>query len=267
MSMRDNVRTMSGPREWDGKTYDRISGPMENMAMPVLERLELRGDETVVDAGCGSGRVTEALLERLPEGRVIAVDASQDMLDAAAARLNDGRVTYLRADLAALDIPEPADAILSTATFHWIADQAALYWALRGALKPGGRLVAQCGGEGNILDVREAVGAVAAADPEIGAALGDYHPWRFLAPDETRGHLAAAGFADAKVWLQDWTVDAPDGRTWLKTINLGGHVARIGDPALADRFIAAVHEHLGGDPLSIAYVRLNIDATAGPDPA
>lgn len=249
-------------REWDGRTYDRISGPMQDMAGPVLDRLALRGDETVVDAGCGSGRVTEQLLERLPSGRVIAVDASADMLAAARERCGEERVTYLRQDLAALDLgEEQADAILSTATFHWIADQAALYWSLAGALKPGGRLVAQCGGEGNIADVRAAVGAVAADDPEIGAALGDYHPWRFLAPEETRGHLEAAGFADAEVWLQDWTVEAPDGFTWLKTINLGGHVERIGDPALADRFVAAVHERMGGDPLSIAYVRLNVVAT------
>jgi trans-aconitate 2-methyltransferase len=250
-------------RDWDGKTYDRIAGPMQDMAGPVLDRLVLRGDETVVDAGCGSGRVTEQLLERLPRGRVIAVDASAAMLEAARGRVGSDRATFLHQDLAALDLgEEPADAILSTATFHWVPDQPALYWALRGALKPGGRLVAQCGGEGNILDVREAVGAVAAADPEIGAALGDYYPWKFLGPDETRGHLEAAGFTDIEVWLQDWTVDAPDGRTWLKTINLGGHVERIGDPDLADRFIAAVHEHLGGDPLSIAYVRLNITATA-----
>lgn len=251
-------------REWDGRTYDRISGPMQDMAGPVLERLRLRGGETVVDAGCGSGRVTEQLLERLPRGRVIAVDASEDMLAAARERVGDERVTFLHQDLAALDLGEEhADAILSTATFHWIADQAALYWALAGALRPGGRLVAQCGGEGNILDVREAVAAVAAQDPEIGAAVGDFSPWRFLAPDETRTHLEAAGFTDVDVWLQDWTVQAPDGRTWLKTINLGAHVQRIGDPALAERFIASVHEHLGGDPLSIAYVRLNVTATRG----
>lgn len=254
-------------RDWDGRTYDRISGPMQDMAGPVLARLELRGDETVVDAGCGSGRVTEQLLARLPRGRVIAVDASPAMLDAARRRVGSERVTFVQADLAALDLPEPADAILSTATFHWIADQAALYWSLRGALRPGGRLVAQCGGEGNIADVRAAVAEVIAADPEIAARLDGYDPWRFLGIEETGAHLDAAGFYTSEVWLQDWTVEAPDGRTWLKTINLGAHVERIGDPGLADRFVSAVHERLGGDPLKIAYVRLNITATAGPEPS
>ena len=255
---------MSVHREWDGRTYDRISGAMEAMALPVLDRLPLRGDETVVDAGCGSGRVTEALLARLPEGRVIAIDASADMLAAARERLGDDpRVSYLEADLVAFALERPADAILSTATFHWIADQAALYRALHAALRPGGRLVAQCGGEGNIADIRGAVAEVVAEDPALGERVGDFNPWKFLARDATRAHLAAAGFAEASAELQDWPVEPDgDGQEWLRTINLRAHVERIGDPALADRFIAAVHERLGGDPLTLRYVRLNIDATA-----
>jgi len=249
-------------RAWDGRTYDRIAGPMQDMAGPVLDRLELRGDETVVDAGCGSGRVTEQLLERLPRGRVIAVDASEEMLAAARARCGSDRVEYLRQDLAALDLPASVDAILSTATFHWVSDQAALYRALHGALRPGGRLVAQCGGEGNIADVRAAVAAVLEEDDVLAGRLAGHDPWRFLGPEETERHLAAAGFTDARAWLQDWTVEAPDGRTWLRTINLGGHVQRLADDELAARFVAGVWERLGGDPLSIAYVRLNVDATA-----
>src|SRR3954451_17453223 len=189
---------MSVHREWDGRTYDRISGAMEAMALPVLDRLPLRGDETVVDAGCGSGRVTEALLERLPDGRVIALDASADMLAAARERLGDDpRVSYLEADLTSSTLAEPVDAILSTATFHWIADQAGLYRALHAALRPGGRLVAQCGGQGNIADIRGAVAEVVAADHNLAERVGDFNPWKFLAPDETLGHLRAAGFAEA----------------------------------------------------------------------
>ena len=249
-------------REWDGRSYDRVSAPMAEMAAPVLDRLVLRGDETVIDAGCGSGRVTEALLERLPRGRVIAVDASQDMLAAARDRIADDRVRFVHADLVELDLGEQADAVLSTATFHWIDDQAGLFRSLHGALKPGGRLIAQCGGAGNIASLRAAVGEVVAADPELLARLGDWTPWSFLAPHETLMHLEAAGFAESECWLKDWPVETPDGLEWLRTVNLGAHVDRIADAALADRFIRAVHDRMGGDPLRIDYVRLNIDATA-----
>ena len=249
-------------REWDGRSYDRVSGPMADMAAPVLDRLALRGDETVIDAGCGSGRVTEALLERLPEGRVVAVDASADMLAAARERISDERVSFVQSDLVQLDLGEPADAILSTATFHWIDDQAGLYRALHGALKPGGRLVAQCGGEGNIAGLRRVVGEVIAADTELRERLGDWTPWKFLAPVETVAHLEEAGFAQHECWLQEWPVETPDGLEWLRTVNLGAHVDRIADEALADRFIRAVYDRMGGDPLKIDYVRLNIDATA-----
>jgi len=126
-------------REWDGASYDRISGTMEALGLAVLERLELRGDETVLDAGCGSGRITQALIERLPRGRVIAVDESPSMIAAARERL--GPEADLRVgDLLKLELEQPVDAILSTATFHWIADHDALFARLHDALRPGGML-------------------------------------------------------------------------------------------------------------------------------
>ena len=76
-------------REWDGCSYDRISGPQQQMGVEVLARLELGGDETVLDVGCGSGRITEALAARLPRGTVIAVDESPSMAAAARERLGE----------------------------------------------------------------------------------------------------------------------------------------------------------------------------------
>ncbi|MBA3328711.1 MAG: methyltransferase domain-containing protein, partial [Solirubrobacterales bacterium] len=121
------------------------------MAAEVLHRLDLRGDETVLDAGCGSGRVTRMLLDRLPRGRVIAVDASPDMVGRAREELGPG-ADVRRADLATLRLQtaESVDAVFSNAVFHWVDDHDALFASLAGALRPGGRLVAQCGGEGNV---------------------------------------------------------------------------------------------------------------------
>ncbi|HEU4572749.1 MAG TPA: class I SAM-dependent methyltransferase, partial [Candidatus Limnocylindrales bacterium] len=92
---------MTTPRDWDAATYDRVAAPQTRWGGAVLERLPLRGAETVLDAGCGSGRVTEQLVERLPNGHVIALDASPSMIDEARRRLAryGDRITYVVADL------------------------------------------------------------------------------------------------------------------------------------------------------------------------
>ena len=175
----------TGAREWDAETYDAVSDPQFEWGMEVLERLELRGDEVAVDAGCGSGRVTAELAERLPDGRVIAVDGSEAMVEKAKERLGD-RADYLVADLVELELPEPVDLVFSTATFHWIPDHDRLFRRLRAALKPGGRLVAQCGGQGNVAEHTAAIAAVA-ADPEYGQHLsGAKAIWNFASPGGDR---------------------------------------------------------------------------------
>src|SRR4051794_32835933 len=133
------------PREWNAASYDRVSDPQLAMARDVIDRLGLRGDERVLDAGCGSGRVTEALLERVPSGHVVAVDGSEAMIEQLRERLGD-RVEAFAAALLDLTLDEPVDAILSTATFHWIDDHERLFQRLRAVLAPGGRFAAQCGG-------------------------------------------------------------------------------------------------------------------------
>jgi len=156
----------TGPREWDAKTYDEISDPQFSWGLEVLDRLELDGDEMVIDAGCGSGRVTERLLERLPNGRMVGVDGSAEMIKVAGERFaGEDRVSLIVSDLLELT-PElldengaagSADAVFSTATFHWIVDHDLLFSRIHSVLKPGGRLVAQCGGEGNVADHARAI--------------------------------------------------------------------------------------------------------------
>lgn len=255
---------MTTARDWDGSTYDRISAPMERMGLAVLDRLALTGHETVLDAGCGSGRVTAALLERLPHGRVIGVDGAPSMIEAARARLGERPDLELRVgDLATLDLGgERVDAVLSTATFHWIADHDGLFARLRAVLRDGGQFVAQCGGAGNIEVVHAAARAVA-ADPPYAAHLGGWAgPWNFATPQDTEARLRAAGFTDVRCGLQEWPVRPDDPTTYLSNIVLGAHLEQL--PAdLHDPFVAGVLDALPA-PLTIPYVRLNIDAIAGP---
>jgi trans-aconitate 2-methyltransferase len=254
---------MSAARAWNADVYHRVSQPHTAWADAVLDRLELRGDETVLDAGCGSGRVTQQLLERLPAGRVIAVDSSPQMLARAREELDPARADVREADLAHLRLGagEHVDAVFSNAVFHWIADHEALFRSLARALRPGGRLSAQCGGAGNVAAVHDAALA-AAADAGLAERLHGWSgPWNFATPEQTATRLQAAGFTGADCWLQSWPVQVDDPRTYLETVCLGPHLERL-QPGERARFLDAVMARLGEAPV-LDYVRLNIVATRG----
>lgn len=247
----------SSPREWDAETYDAVSDPQFEWGIEVLDCLELSGEETVLDAGCGSGRVTAELAKRLPAGRVIAVDGSEAMVEKARARLGEG-ADYLVADLAELELDEPVDLVFSTATFHWIADHERLFRQMRGVLRPGGRLVAQCGGEGNVAAHAEAIAAVAAR-PEFASHFTQMTGmWNFAAADETEARLRAAGFAEARCWLQPKPVTPADPLAFISTVTLGPLLAQL--PAELERPFAEAVLEQSPQPLTLDYVRLNIEA-------
>jgi trans-aconitate 2-methyltransferase len=251
------AREPSTPRDWDARTYDRVADPMTRWGSTVLDRLPLRGDERVLDAGCGSGRVTEQLAERLPEGQVIALDGSPSMVEAARVRLArfGERIDYVVADLGQpLPIESRVDAILSTATFHWVPDHDALFTNLAAVTKAGGWLVAQCGGSGNIASVQRVLATI--GDGWLGAV----HFETVLA---TTRRLDAAGYVDIECWLTDEPTRFEPGEpfeTYLRTVVLGAHLERL--PANEyDAFVRAVADGIG-EPL-IDYVRLNIVGRRG----
>lgn len=242
---------MSG---WLGASYDRISAPHAAMGAPALDRLELRGDEHVLDAGCGSGRLTEVLVGRLPHGRVVAVDGSASMLEEAARRLArfGDRVTYVEADLGRPPLPlvGEVDAIMSTATFHWILDHDALFRGLADVLKNGGQLSFQCGGEGN------GAAMIEAARAEGVETADSFH---FAAVDDTLDRLDRAGFRDARAWLVPETIDfdsRDDMLDYIVTPYLRPATG-LPEPEL-ERLAAAIADRLGA--LTIDYVRLNVTA-------
>jgi len=246
------------PRDWDASTYDKIAGPMTRWGTDVLGRLQLRGDETVLDAGCGSGRVTEQLLARLPHGHVVGLDAAPSMLEEARRRLQrfGSRVSFVQADLlglspATLQGRAPVDAVLSTATFHWVLDHDRLFHNLASVMRPGAALEAQCGAEGNIERLLEAVRKVG------GERKGT---WLYAGPEDTRRRLARAGFIDIEVWMHPEPTPIESGgplETYLATVCLRAHVAGMDDDERHDflsKVAAAMEEPV------IDYVRLDISA-------
>jgi trans-aconitate 2-methyltransferase len=246
------------PADWDAATYSRVSSPQQQWSRAVLDRLELKGDETVLDAGCGSGEVTADLLDRLPEGRVIAVDGSPSMVEAAAARLPGGRMEFICRDLASLEMDCAVDHVFSNAVFHWVADHDALFEGLHRAIRPGGRLVAQCGGEGNVAEVEMALKSVC-RDPQFADAVTGFEsPWNFAGAEETELRLLAAGFSSAGCWLEQQTARPAEPRAFLQASGL----AQVGElldegafEAFTDRMMSVM-----GEPESFQYVRLNIVA-------
>jgi len=244
-------------RDWDAATYDRVSDPQLQWAREQLERLTLAGDEVVLDAGCGSGRVTALLVELVPRGRVYAVDVAPSMAEHARSALGE-RATVFCQDLVALELPEPLDAAFSNATFHWIKDHDALFRSLHGALKPGGQLVAQCGGRGNIDAFRTLADEIAHELPFAPYFDGWERPWNYAGDTETAERLVHAGFIDVSTWLEPKSVAPADPRSFIQTVCLVRHLDPLPEE-LRDPFVDRVLAR-SGEPLVLEYVRLNMTA-------
>jgi trans-aconitate 2-methyltransferase len=242
------------PREWDAKTYDSLPLPHKYWGKRTLERLPLKGNETVLDAGAGTGRDTAALLDLLPEGRVVAVDGSARMLGQLTAKVADDldRVEVIHADLTKpLPLTEPVDAVFSVATFHWIHDHGTLFGNIAQVLRPGGRFVAECGGQGCVAQV------LAAVEDVLGQPADAAH---FAGIEDTKDHLERAGFTDIDVGLlPDPARLEPGEQLWsyLGTVVLGPYVDKLPQSEHRD-FVQEVAARLA-EPV-VDYVRLNITA-------
>jgi trans-aconitate 2-methyltransferase len=242
---------------WDAHTYDQSSQPQQAWAVDVLSRLDgIAPNATVLDVGCGTGRVTETLLSLVPRGRVLAIDASAEMVALARQRLGE-RAEVWRQDVLELDLDEPVDAIFSTAALHWVPDHERMWERLAQALRPGGMLEIQCGGEGNIDGVREVIEAVAR---DTAAELVGWSPWVFGSPQETEQRLHAAGFTATRCWLQARPTHPQDVDAFVRTSILAAHLERLPEER-RESFAAGV---VAGVKLPLDYVRLNVSAIRGP---
>jgi trans-aconitate 2-methyltransferase len=244
-------------RDWDATTYDRVSAPQQRWAAEQLDRLELGGDEIVLDAGCGSGKITAELARRVPRGTVYAVDAAPSMVAHTRQALGDRAIVSCQ-DLVQLALPEPVDVIFSNATFHWIPDHDALFAALHRNLKPGGRLLAQCGGRGNIDAFRTMADEVAAQAPFAEYFLDWVAAWNYATAEATAQRLTAAGFTDVCTWLEDRPTELAEPRPFIATVCLVRHLDPLPD-ALRERFVDTVMDRLQR-PVVLDYVRLNMTA-------
>lgn len=252
--------------DWNAEIYARVSGPQFEWGQRVLERLPLAGGETVVDAGCGAGRLTELLVKRLPRGRVVALDASEAMLVQARARLAGfgDQVTFVRADLATHVERPPVDAVFSTATFHWVLDHDALFAGLRATLRSGGLLVAQWGGGANLARLRGRTASLRASEAYAPFFAGFREPWHYAGAEETEGRLERTGFVEARAWLEQAPVrfeDAAGFGEFLTHVILRDELPRLPDDGARRRYVDALVDLASRDdpPFELDYWRLNAD--------
>ena len=254
--------------EWNAESYHRVSNPHVNWGLAVLELLPLAGDELVIDLGCGTGRLTAKLLDRLPRGRVVAIDRSATMTRAAHEHLTPlfpSHVDIVMADATAVPVAGAADAVFSTATFHWIPSHEALFASIFGALKPGGRLVAQCGGGKNLERVHDRCERLINA-PEFRDYFTRWQdPWNYAGPEATAARLTAAGFVDVSTNLESSPVrfgDAASFAEFITTVICRPHAACLTDERARDAFIGSLTRDAAADnpPFELDYWRLNMRA-------
>ena len=261
------IMPTTSERDWDGAAYHRISEPQFRWGMAVLARVDLRGDEVVLDAGAGSGRLTAELLERVPRGRVVALDRSPSMLAEARvhlARFGD-RVRFVERDLLAIDFDETFDLVFSNAVFHWVLDHERLFAVLFRALRHGGRLVAQCGGAGNLKDVRELADEVGRS-PELARHFEGWSaPWLYADAETTARRLERAGFRDVRTSTESAPTTFPDRTAFVafaERVVLRTHVARLPSAAERRRYLERVADRSqrASPAFTFDYQRLNIEA-------
>lgn len=254
------------PKEWNASAYHVLSEPQFAWGLRVLERVRLTGGERVLDAGCGSGRVTAAIATRVERGFVVGCDLSENMTRAASKSLGGGATSaVVCADLSTLPFRGTFDLIFSTATFHWIRDHDRLFAELRAALRSGGRLEAQCGGGPNLATIHARADALAATEPFRAHFASWEEPWLFASPDETARRLDRAGFTAIDCWLEHAPTSFPDSDRFggfIESVVMRPYLARLADSTLRRAFLDAIVAGAARDnpAFTLDYWRLNISA-------
>jgi len=258
-------------QSWNAQDSARNSSAQAKWALELIEKLPLRGDETLLDIGCGDGKITAVLAERLPRGRAVGIDASAAMVTLAQERFpttETPNLSFRAMDATVLDLPERFDAVFSNATLHWIADHRAVLRGLSRCLNPSARILFQMGGRGNTLGI-EAAFRSRMEDPRWQEYfIGFQKPHHYYGPEEYQQWLPEAGFRPRRVELipKDMQHEDPDGlKGWLRTTWFP-YTNRVPETQ-RDAFLSEVLDaYLVVNPLDeqgkthVAMVRLEVEA-------
>ena len=257
--------------KWNAADYAANSVIQQAWARELIAKLSLRGDEHVLDVGCGDGKVTAELARAVTRGSVTGVDASRQMIAFAKKTFPPHKfpnLSFRTTDARKIHSRKKFDAIFSNAALHWVDDHQSFLSSAAACLKSGGRLVVSCGGKGNAQDVFTAL------RPEMRLARWRKYfrrmpkPYFFYAPEDYEKWLPRFGFKFCRIKLapKDATYVGREGFvTWLRTTWLP-YTQRVPEN-LREEFIAAITErYVAKHPLDaegqvhVRMVRLEIDA-------
>ncbi len=260
--------------QWNAEDYHKNSSQQHKWASELIEKLNLHGDEHVLDLGCGDGKISAELASRLPRGKVVGVDVSAEMIDFASANFTPTKhpnLRFARVDASALDFDNQFDIVFSNAVLHWIADHRPVLHGIAKALKPSGRILVQMGGRGCAVDVLAAVSELS-GEPTWREYFTNFSfRYSFYSPDEYRPWLAEAGLVAQRVELipKDMTHTGAEGfggwirTTWMPWIQSVPEVRR-------EKFIQSfVNRYVAAHPVDdrgrvhVKMVRLEVEATKG----
>jgi SAM-dependent methyltransferase len=255
--------------DWDASRYHRISEPQFDWGQRVIARLQPAAGETILDLGCGTGRLTQEIARIVGAGRVIGLDRSGAMI-AVARATNDGArpPLYAQADGCAVPFAGVFDAVFSAATLHWIRDHDAVFRSVHVALAPGGRFVAQCGGQGNLRRLLERAASLMSSGAYREYFRGWTDPWYFADPDSTAARLHNAGFAGVQTGLEEAPVrfdTAPEFTEFVACVCLRHQLDRLPPDRRAPFMDDLTRQYVADSaPFVLDYWRLNIEARRPP---
>ena len=191
--------------QWNAADYAGHSEAQQQWALELMKRLDLRGDEHLLDLGCGDGKVTAVLAAGLPNGLVVGVDSSRQMIDLAIATYPDtinNNLSFQLQDVRYLPFEQQFDVVFSNAALHWVVDHKPVVQDIFQALKPGGKVLVQMGGKGN---AEELIGTleIIMQQPGWKEYFTDFiFPYGFYASEEYEPWLQKAGFTDLSLKLK-----------------------------------------------------------------
>jgi len=214
---------MSTGYPFDGKKYEQASQCQQEWGIEIVEALPLRGDERILDLGCGTGVVTRALADRVPRGFVLGIDNSRSMLEVASAHTRTN-LAFALLDITELPFEAEFEVIFSNATLHWIADHEQLVKKLYRALTPGGFLRLQFGAAGNLATLIEVLRHV--MDEPVYACWFEHFrwPWYFPQPEEYEQLVVRSDFKHYRIWEEQKDRYFQDKEAFIRMIDEPGLV-------------------------------------------